>query len=362
MRILAIDIGGGTQDILLFDSSVSIENCFKMVMPSPTHIVAWGVASATRRRQPILLPGYTMVGGPNHSPVKAHVKAGLQAYATPDAARSFDDDLSQVEAMGVKLLSEDEARSIKGVEVVELRDVDLGALHRAFASFGIELKFDGLAIGVLDHGAAPPGVSDRRFRFDYLERAVRERNDFSTFICLPPELPDFMTRMRAVADSLPGLDAPLLLMDTAPLGALGALEDREVRRRRERVVVNLGNMHTMACRLRGDSILGILEHHTGALTTEKLDDYLARFLAGTLSSEEVFDEHGHGCLILEKSARRPFLAVTGPRRGLMRSSALKPYFAIPHGDMMLSGCFGLVRAFAFKKPEWRGEIEKVMGR
>ena len=36
MQILAVDIGTGTQDVLLFDSSRSPENCLKMVMPSPT--------------------------------------------------------------------------------------------------------------------------------------------------------------------------------------------------------------------------------------------------------------------------------------------------------------------------------------
>ena len=40
MRILAVDVGTGTQDILLFDSSGPVENCVKLVMPSPTQIAA----------------------------------------------------------------------------------------------------------------------------------------------------------------------------------------------------------------------------------------------------------------------------------------------------------------------------------
>ena len=40
MRILAADVGTGTQDILLFESGRTIENNFKLVMPSPTVIVA----------------------------------------------------------------------------------------------------------------------------------------------------------------------------------------------------------------------------------------------------------------------------------------------------------------------------------
>jgi hypothetical protein len=42
----------------------------------------------------------------------------------------------------------------------------------------------------------------------------------------------------------------------------------------------------------------------------------------------------------------PFLAVTGPRRALLRGSNLQSYEATPHGDMMLAGCYGLLRAFA----------------
>ena len=40
------------------------------------------------------------------------------------------------------------------------------------------------------------------------------------------------------------------------------------------------------------------------------------------------------------------LIVTGPRRELLAGSTLPLDFAAPHGDMMLSGCFGLLRAFA----------------
>ena len=44
MRILAVDIGTGTQDILLFDSDREVENCLKMVMPSPTTLLADAVS------------------------------------------------------------------------------------------------------------------------------------------------------------------------------------------------------------------------------------------------------------------------------------------------------------------------------
>ena len=38
------------------------------------------------------------------------------------------------------------------------------------------------------------------------------------------------------------------------------------------------------------------------------------------------------------------IVVTGPRRDLLRGSGLAAEFAAPHGDMMLTGCYGLLRA------------------
>ncbi len=57
----------------------------------------------------------------------------------------------------------------------------------------------------------------------------------------------------------------------------------------------------------------------------------------------------------------PFLAVTGPQRAKLRGSALDPYFAVPHGDMMVSGCFGLLWAFAEKHPQHSDEILETLG-
>ena len=113
MRILALDIGTGTQDILLFDTELQPENCFKMVMPSPTMTVARKVKAATKRGQPILLYGVTMGGGPCHWAVTDHIEAGYTVYATPPAAHTFDDDLDKVGGeMGIKVISEDEAADL----------------------------------------------------------------------------------------------------------------------------------------------------------------------------------------------------------------------------------------------------------
>src|SRR5215208_7799713 len=122
MRILTIDVGTGTQDILLFDADQELENCVKMVMPSPTAVVARQIRAATERGTPLLLDGVTMGGGPSHWAAMDHLRAGHPVYATPDAARTFDDDLDGVRGMGITLGSDDEAAAVRDAAVVEMRD------------------------------------------------------------------------------------------------------------------------------------------------------------------------------------------------------------------------------------------------
>jgi len=116
MRILAVDVGTGTQDILLYDSDLELENCLKLVMPAPTMLIARRVKAATRERRPILLTGVTMGGGPSQWAVEDHVRAGLPVYATATAARSFNDDLEVVEReMGIRVISESELQKTQNL-------------------------------------------------------------------------------------------------------------------------------------------------------------------------------------------------------------------------------------------------------
>jgi uncharacterized protein (DUF1786 family) len=369
MRILAIDVGTGTQDILLFDTSGPAENSVKMVMPSPTTMAARRIRLATAAGRAVVLGGTVQGGGPCHWALEDHLRAGLPAFATPEAALTFDDELDKVEAMGVKLVSADEAAKTDG-EHVEMRDLDLDSIAAALAAFEVDPDWDGLAAGCLDHGNAPPGYSDRLFRFDHLKRVVQRENDLRAFAYLPAELPEYLTRARAMTRQMfDGL--PAVFLDTGPAAALGALQDPAVAREREALVLNLGNMHALAFHLQGDRIVSLYEHHTGEMTTPQIEDFTRRLAGGTLRHEEVFGSKGHGVLYAgpydpprpegrEAGVEMPLVAVTGPQRGRLRGSALGPYFAAPHGDMMISGCFGMVRAFAYRYPDARDEIEAAL--
>lgn len=358
MRILCVDIGTGTQDIFLYDSRQDMENGFKLVAPSPTMMVHRRLKRATQNGEAIVLTGLTMGGGPSQWAVEGHIEAGYPVYATPDAARSFNDDLEVIQEMGVAVIGEDEVVSLPGDVVrLELRDFDFPAIARAFGQFNVSL--DGLAavaVAVFDHGAAPPDYSDRQFRFDYIEERIKANSRLSTFAFKSEDVPSIMTRLQAVVDSANDVDAPLVVMDTAPAAVLGATFDAPVKERSRVLIANIGNFHTLAFRLGKEGIDGVFEHHTGMLSQAKLERLIQSLADGTLTHEEVFSDHGHGAQI---NAAEPLnltqdgfgIVVTGPRRAMMRGSMLRTYFATPFGDMMLTGCYGLLAGVADKMPE-----------
>jgi uncharacterized protein (DUF1786 family) len=247
-------------------------------------------------------------------------------------------------------------------------DFDYAAIADAFARFDVDLQreLDAVAIAVFDHGNAPPGISDRLFRFEYIEKRIKTRNSLTSFAFPAENVPEIMTRMEATAHTARAArpDLPILLMDTAPAAVLGALEDPRVRQTRPAIVANIGNFHCLAFRLgptNGDvssGIEGVFEHHTGEITPRQLEGYLTHLAQGDLSHAQIFDSNGHGAIMFAtNSIPLKFLSITGPRRNFLHGSTLNPYHATPFGDMMLSGSYGLVRAFAAVKPEWAGAID-----
>ena len=223
MRILAVDVGTGTQDVLLFDTTQEPENALKMVMPSPTRLLAGRIREATRAGEDLLLTGVTMGGGPCAWAAEQHIKAGHRAFATPDAARTFNDDLDEVVAMGVEVVGEEEAARLAGVRRLEMRDLDYEALAAAFRAFDVDLdEVEVLALAVFDHGAAPPGISDRLFRFGYLADRIGEGRGLAGFAFPADEVPTSMTRLQALASTAPA-GRQVMVMDTAPAAAAGCL-------------------------------------------------------------------------------------------------------------------------------------------
>ena len=333
-RILAIDIGAGTMDVLIHDPTQPMENAVQLVLPSATSIIGRRIAVAREAGRDVFLYGNLMGGYHTTNAVWRHLDVGLAVYATATAAATVHDDRELLERKGVRITD----RAPEGALAIELRDVDLDALAGALSAYDVTLP-ERIAIAAQDHGHSPKR-SNRLFRFEHWRRFLVPGSTLADHIWATP--PDYMTRLLAIRADVPGA----IVADTGPVAVLGALEDDRVAAVAQTgvCIVNIGNQHTLGLLVLGEELFGVMEHHTESMTTAKLERLIGRLIAGSVTHDEVFDDEGHGALVLDGYRNLPpfsFIAVIGPHRAM--ASPLGWHMATPHGAMMLSGCFGLVR-------------------
>jgi len=335
LRILAIDIGAGTQDILVYESGKPLENCAKLILPSQTQIVAARIRAVTAQHKPLHLTGRLMGGGASSGAIAAHIAAGLPVTATVDAARTIHNRPERVAASGVSIADE----APEDAMTVELGDVDLEHLRVGLSLFGVAMP-DVFAIAVQDHGFRP-GAGNNEVRFAYLQSLLDGGGDLAGMVF--EQAPADMTRMAAVEAEIPGV----YLMDTGAAAVLGVRGDSVVAEAVETtgaLIVNFGNMHTFGSLVKRRRMYGLFEHHTGGMTAALAKELIDGLQAGTIDAARFVTEFdGHGAALSADYAREgpfPFVAITGPNRGIVRE--LGYYQAAPHGDMMLTGAFGLV--------------------
>ncbi|MFP3868734.1 MAG: DUF1786 domain-containing protein [Desulfobacteraceae bacterium] len=334
IRLLAIDVGGGTQDILLWDSDQPLENAVKLILPAATQIIARRIQRLTAAGTDLFLTGRLMGGGAVNRALRQHLAKGLKVYARPQPALTVTDNLDRVKELGIELVDQPP----KQAATVTLGDVDLEAINRVLEEFEVAPP-NAYALAVQDHGFSPQ-LSNRRFRFQHWEAFLQQSGRLPELAYSSP--PPYLTRMAAGLEILPGA----LVMDTCTAGIRGALLDPQAHRETGQVVVNIGNAHTFAALVQKDRLWGLYEHHTRLLTPAKLADHLSRFQAGTLANEEIYQDQGHGCAInpdYPPGSPFRFTVVTGPQRRL--AEGFPVHFAAPFGDLMLTGCFGLVAAY-----------------
>ena len=354
--VLAVDVGAGTTDILLTRAGQPLENAVKLVVPSATQVAGARIAAATARGQTVVFRGPVMGGGAVTQAMKAHLAAGHAFVATESAAASFADDLDKVRALGARVVGEGAAAEVlrrlpaDAAAEVASGDLDAAALTQALRLLGVEPAFAAVAVAVQDHGYAP-GSSNRVLRFSLWERALAERRRIADLFYDAGDVPPELTRLHAAATAAADLagDRPVLTGDTGPAALYGALPEGA----EDAVLVNIGNGHTVCLLALEGRVAGVFEHHTVCLDRAGLELQLSRWLAGDLHSDEVRADHGHGAVLAPHATGAAVdaggvwslpLIVTGPRRDLLADSELPAEFAAPHGDMMLTGCFGLLRA------------------
>jgi uncharacterized protein (DUF1786 family) len=339
MKILAIDIGAGTQDILLFDSRRKTENCTSLVLPTPSRFFAEKLKAIEGH---VYIRGDTIGGGSLGRAILHHLQKGYRVVMEEVAAYSIRNDLDEVKSMGIGVGKKPEADHFQEIEI---REVDLRVFEEFLSNFGEDLKVDVIAIAVQDHGVSPKGVSDRAFRFENMEKMLRRDNRPETFHFLEDSIPDDYLRMKSAAAAVKRFSSVrVLVMDTAFSAILGCLEETSG----PSLIVNVGNGHTIAALIIERRIEGLYEHHTHELTAQKMEYDLRLFVRGELDGEEIFKENGHGAVTLKPLPEVFPVIVTGPNRDLFRKTSFKFIYAAPGGNTMMTGPMGLVRAAQFR--------------
>ncbi len=337
MRILCLDIGSGTQDVLYFDPDLELENCPKFVLPSPARRVAGRIRDLTRAGRDVYLYGMNMGGG-FHDALTAHMEQGCRVAAHPEAALALADDLDKVRAQGITVVESCPRKAAP----VHLSDFDPGFWEGLLSQAGLDYP-DLVLAAVQDHGFHPR-TSNRRGRFVIWE-SLLESSHGSLEALLFEQAPEEMTRLKALQTCTGG--GPVA--DTGSAALLGALFEPRIEQASQDhgvCVVNVGNSHTIGFLVFEDRIQGIFEHHTGLLTPQSLWQLLERFRSGELSNDEVFESQGHGCALRDippEARGYPLTVALGPRRSML--SGYEVDFPAPGGDMMLAGCFGLIKGW-----------------
>jgi uncharacterized protein (DUF1786 family) len=136
-------------------------------------------------------------------------------------------------------------------------------------------------------------------------------------------------------------------MDSTVAAVAGCLYDRpDLTVSNAVTALNVGNSHVTAAIVADNKVLGFMEHHTHALTPEKLEVFIRRLQSGNLTEDEVSQNGGHGAFYLTRPEviEQDIVLVTGPQRMMAKGAGLKVHFAAPTGDVMLTGTFGLVKS------------------
>ena len=338
MRILAIDVGTGTQDIMIYDTEKELENSIKLVLPSPHLFISQRIR---KTENDIYFTGEIMGGGKIKNTILEHMEKGYDVVMEPTCAKTIRDDIKQVESFGIKIADADE--DYDSYTKIALGDIDITKLSEFLLGYDLEFDFDKIAIAVQDHGYNE-NMGDRDFRFEKIREKVSEPITPLEFGFID-EIPEYFTRMNAVRRQVEGegIEVIPLVMDTKFASIAGMCYDEVASKLNSFIVIDIGNGHTTAASIENGKIQGVFEHHTSSLTGESLERYIKRLASGEITHEEVYNDHGHGAHVLNPISELEKVIVSGPKRELIEKTNLDWHHAAPGGDVMMTGTVGLIK-------------------
>ena len=318
-RLLMIDIGAGTMDILVYDTDTDLH--YKAVVKSPVPYVAEKASAITGN---LLVVGNEMGGGPITRLLMERTKT-VEVVMSRSASATLNHDVAKVRSWGIKVVEDDQADQLRDNQdytLITLSDLEPQRIEQIVKSIGVPYAFDAVAICAQDHGVPDPGISHLDFRHNMFAARLTQQPYPHTLLYRSDQVPDAMNRLKSIAGSAEQLPvAEVYVMDSGMAAILGASLDDKCRQKKRFLVLDIATSHTVGAAMAGEEIAGFFEYHTQDITLEKLEDLLRDLAVGKLSHHQILS-----------------------KRKMLAESRLPIEFGAPWGDNMMTGTVGLLEA------------------
>ncbi len=332
MFFLAVDIGGGTQDICYYDSSDIFENSIKLVLPTPSKVIASNISLID---DDLYIDGNIIGGGSILSIIKEKISSGKNVFISQNACATLKDDKEYLKNLDITIVED-----IINPNII-FNEFSYDTISKVVTDCYGSFNPDKVLVAVQDHGYIA-GQKDRITRFNFLKDFLKNglKNAFFTEFS---QIPSNFTRLKSIYNSINDKvsNISIHISDTAVVGAIGAASVTNIR---PIIVVDVGNCHTFAALIgNDDKVYSFFEHHTHLLNRDILIKLLKDLSVSSISNDEIFNNDGHGAYIYEKinAVNCPIL-VTGPNRQKFLEEKDNIIFAYPKGDTMMAGTVGLL--------------------
>lgn len=349
MRLLMVDIGAGTMDVLCYDTDADLH--YKAVVKSPVRYIAEKAAAISGD---LIVTGCEMGGGPITEVLKQRA-LHAEVVMSSSAAVTLHHNLEKVKSWGIKVVDDQKAedlRRAKKYQSLILEDIEAERLRRIVEGFGVPFEFEAVVVCGQDHGVPPPGESHLDFRHKMFTDLLEINPYPHTLLFEADEVPQALNRLRSIAQSARSFPtAEVYVMDSGMAAMLGGSMDVLAKHKQHLLILDVATSHTVGAAMKGGEIAGFFEYHTSDITLARLEQLILDLCEGKLEHSRILREGGHGAFV-----RRSFgfdavevIIATGPRRRLVEASKLPMVYGAPFGDNMMTGTVGLLEAVRRRK-------------
>ena len=349
-RLLLMDIGAGTLDILYYDVASHLH--YKAVVMSPVRQLAHQIA---RIPGDLVITGCEMGGGPVSRILRERAEHGDEIIMSRSAAATLHHHLERVRSWGIKIVSDQKAEQFirKGSNThIEIGDLQIERIAQIVQSFGVPLEFEAVAICAQDHGVAPKEVSHLDFRHNLFQERLDQTPSPAALLYAQNEIPENMNRLISIARGARKFPTKeIYVMDSGMAAILGAGMDPRLLGKKHYLLLDIATSHTVGAAMSDHIIDGFFEYHTQDITCQRIEELLRALADGNISHSKILSEGGHGAYLRNAVgfSKMEAIVATGPKRNLLSETKLDIIWGAPLGDNMMTGTIGMLEALRQRK-------------